>query len=60
MFCFKQEGKSLASIVRQKQVGQTVTLKLFHKRDEKEVKVILQKAPKEQDKIKNPPLGVAI
>lgn len=42
-----EQGKSLASIIRQKQVGQTVTLKILHKGEEKEVKVTLEKAPKE-------------
>lgn len=42
-----EQGKSLASIIRQKQVGQTVTLKLLYKGEKKEVKITLQKAPKE-------------
>ena len=37
--------KSLASIIRQKQINQTITLKIIHKGDEKEVKVTLTKAP---------------
>lgn len=37
---------SLASIVAQKQVNQTVTLKILHKGTEKTVKVTLEKAPK--------------
>ena len=42
-----EQGKSLASLIRQKQVGQTATLKILHKGEEKEVQVILEKAPKE-------------
>jgi len=37
--------KSFSSIIRQKQVGRTVTLKILHKNDTKEVKVKLEKAP---------------
>jgi len=40
-----EQGKSLASIIRQKQVGQKVALKILHKGKEKEVEVILEKAP---------------
>lgn len=42
-----EQGKSLASIIRQKQVDQEVTLKIYHKGDEKEVQVKLEKAPKD-------------
>jgi serine protease Do len=38
-------SRSLASIVRQKQVGDTVTLKVLHNGEEKEVKVTLEKLP---------------
>lgn len=38
--------KFLASIIRQKQIDQTVTLKILHDGSEKEVKVKLEKAPK--------------
>lgn len=41
------EKQSLASIIRQKEVGQTVKLKLLHKGKEKIVEVKLEKAPKE-------------
>ncbi len=41
-----EQGKSLASIIRQKQIGQTVRLKILHKGTEKEVEVKLEKAPK--------------
>ncbi len=41
-----EQGKSLASIVRQKGVGDTVRLKILHKGKEKEVEVKLEKAPK--------------
>jgi len=41
-----EQGKSLASIVRQKQVGQTIRLKILHKGSEKEVEVQLEKTPK--------------
>lgn len=40
-----ESDKSLASIVRQKQVGQTITLKLLHRGDSKEITVKLEKAP---------------
>lgn len=40
------ENKSLISIIRQKQIDQTVTLKILSKGTEKEVKVKLEKAPK--------------
>lgn len=40
-----EQGKSLASIIRQKQVGQKITLKLLHKGEEKRVEVTLEKAP---------------
>jgi S1-C subfamily serine protease len=42
-----EPGKSLASIIRQKQVGQKITLKILHKGEEKEVGVVLEKAPKD-------------
>ena len=42
-----EQGKSLASIIRQKEIGQTVKLKILHKGNEKEVEVKLEKAPKE-------------
>jgi serine protease Do len=38
-------GKSLASIIRQKQVGDVVKLKILHKGSEKIVEVKLEKAP---------------
>jgi len=38
-------NKSLVSIIRQKQVGQTVTLKIIHNGETKDVKVQLEKAP---------------
>jgi len=41
-----KEGKSLASIIRQKEIGQTIKLKILHKGSEKEVEVKLEKAPK--------------
>ncbi len=37
--------KTLASVIRQKQVDQTITLKLLHKGSEKEVQVKLEKSP---------------
>ena len=40
-----KQGKSLASIIRQKQVDQKVVLKILHKGEEKEVEVMLEKAP---------------
>ncbi|MCD6093689.1 MAG: trypsin-like peptidase domain-containing protein [Candidatus Omnitrophica bacterium] len=40
-----EEGKSLGSIIRQKQVGQRVVLKILHEGREKEVRVVLGKAP---------------
>ncbi len=40
------DGKSLASIIRQKQVGDVVKLKILHKGSEKTVEVKLEKAPK--------------
>src|SRR3989344_4779025 len=40
-------GKSLAGIIRQKTVGQTVQLKIWHRGQEKEIGVKLEKAPKE-------------
>jgi len=40
-----EEGKSLGSIIRQKQVGQRVVLKILHEGREKEVRVVLRKAP---------------
>jgi len=42
-----EQGKSLASIIRQKEIGQTVKLKILHKGSEKVVEVKLEKAPKE-------------
>jgi len=41
-----EQGKSLASIIRQKGIGQTVKLKILHKGSEKEVEVKLEKALK--------------
>ena len=41
-----EDGKSLTSIIRQKKVDQTITLKIQHRGDEKEIKVQLEKAPK--------------
>ncbi|HDQ04252.1 MAG TPA: PDZ domain-containing protein [Deltaproteobacteria bacterium] len=41
-----EPGKSFASIIRQKGIGQTVKLKILHKGSEKEVEVKLEKAPK--------------
>jgi len=41
-----EQGKSLASIIRQKGIGQTIKLKILHKGTEKEVEVRLEKAPK--------------
>jgi len=40
-----KQGKSLASIIRQKQVDQKVVLKILHKGEEKEIEVMLEKAP---------------
>ncbi len=40
-----EQGKSLALIIRQKQVGQKVLLKVLHKGEEKEIEVTLEKAP---------------
>lgn len=40
-------NRSLSSIIRQKQVSQTVTLKILHKGTEKELKVTLEQAPKD-------------
>jgi len=42
-----EQGKSLASIIRQKNIGQIVKLKILHKGSEKEVEVKLEKAPKD-------------
>ncbi len=42
-----EQGKSLASIIRQKQIGSAVKLKILHKGSEKTVEVKLEKAPKE-------------
>jgi len=42
-----EQGKSLASIIRQKNIGQIVKLKILHKGSEKEVEVRLEKAPKD-------------
>ncbi len=41
-----KSGKSLSSIIRQKQIGQKIILKILHKGKEKEVEVVLEKAPK--------------
>lgn len=41
-----EQDKSLASIIRGKQIGDTVKLKILHKGDEKTVEVKLEKAPK--------------
>tara|TARA_B100000745_G_C20150979_1_gene394615 strand:- start:532 stop:822 length:291 start_codon:yes stop_codon:yes gene_type:complete len=41
-----EDGKSLASIIRQKQVEDTVKLKILHKGSRKTVEVKLEKAPK--------------
>ncbi len=44
----KLDGKkSLALLIRQKKIGEEVTLKVLSKGKEKEVKVILEKAPKD-------------
>jgi serine protease Do len=40
------QDNSLSSIIRQKQVGQTVTLKIIHNGETKDVKIKLEKAPK--------------
>ncbi len=40
-----EKGTSLASIIRQKKVGQEITLKIYQKGDEKEIKIKLEKAP---------------
>jgi S1-C subfamily serine protease len=42
-----EQGKSLASIIRQKDIGQIVKLKILHKGTEKEVEVKLENAPKD-------------
>jgi len=42
-----EQGKSLAFIIRQKDIGQIVKLKILHKGSEKEVEVKLEKAPKD-------------
>jgi len=42
-----EQGKSLASIIRQKDIGQIVKLKILHKGSEKEIEVRLEKAPKD-------------
>jgi serine protease Do len=42
-----EQGKSLASIIRQKDIGQIVKLKILHKGSEKEVEVKLEKVPKD-------------
>jgi len=42
-----EQGKSLASIIRQKQIGSAVKLKILHKGSEKMIEVKLEKAPKE-------------
>lgn len=41
-----EQGKSLASIVRQAGIGQTVRLKILRKGSEKQIEVRLEKAPK--------------
>lgn len=40
-----EQGKSLSSIIRQKQIGQKVSLKILHKDEEKEIEVTIEKAP---------------
>lgn len=40
-----EETKPLATIIRQKQVGQTITLKIIHDGNTKEIKVKLETAP---------------
>ena len=42
-----EAGKSLVSIIRQKQIGDTIKLKILHKGEEKMVEVKLEKAPKD-------------
>jgi S1-C subfamily serine protease len=42
-----EQGKSLASTIRQKDIGQIVKLKILRKGSEKEVEVKLEKAPKD-------------
>lgn len=42
-----EEGKSLGLLIRQKNVGDTVTLKIWSKGEEKTASVILEKAPTE-------------
>lgn len=41
-----EPGKSLASIIRQKGIGQIIKLKILHKGNEKEIEVKLERAPK--------------
>lgn len=41
-----KDGRSLSSLIRKKQVGDTVSLKVLHRGKEKTVSVILQRAPK--------------
>jgi len=41
-----EQGKSFVSIIRQKQIGDTIKLKILHKGSEKTVEVKLEKAPK--------------
>ncbi len=41
-----EAGKSLISIIRQKQIGSIVKLKILHKGNEKTIEVKLEKAPK--------------
>lgn len=41
-----EPGKSLSSIIRQKQIGETVKLKILHRGEEKIIEVKLEKAPK--------------
>ncbi len=40
-----KKDKSLASVIRQKQIGQKIKLKLLHKGKEKIVELVLEKAP---------------
>ncbi|MEK7167058.1 MAG: trypsin-like peptidase domain-containing protein [Patescibacteria group bacterium] len=41
-----EQGKSFASIIRQKQIDQIIKLKIFHKGSEKIIEVKLEKTPK--------------
>lgn len=42
-----EQGKSLASLIRQKSIGQKLRLKILHKGTEKDIEVKLEKTPKE-------------